>query len=110
MNAALTYNPIYTDSNFEPITIEIKRAGQRVPMGGLEGTITVRDMDTRERIVDNAPCELVNPGIARFYFTSAQVSRIHRDGTWLVEWKIVEPTSGRTLRLPPGFLPVRVKL
>jgi hypothetical protein len=104
------YDPLVTDSNFEPITVEIKRNGRLVSLEGMTGTIRVQDEDSHELIVDNKPTTLLSPGYAEYYFSPDEVAKIKRASVWLVEWRIIDAANDRELRMIPAKLPVVPKL
>jgi len=108
-NQLLTYRAIVTDSNLEPITLDVRRGGAPVDLTIFTGTITIRDERSAALIAENLPVALNANGRAEYYFTAEQVALITKDSVWLVEWKIVAP-DGKAHRLYKARLPVRVKL
>jgi hypothetical protein len=112
--AAFSYNAITTDSNFAPISLELRdgRTGQSVNLTGATISVTVRDELTLETIVEDSAGSVntANPAIVEFYFALQDVAKITRPSTWLVEWKVIA-ANARVYRTPePMRLPVRPKL
>jgi hypothetical protein len=104
-----SYRAITTDSNLEPIAIEMRRGGVLVPLEGAHGTITIKDAGTRAIVVDQQEVVIVHPGRALYTFKSSEVALIKSDATWLVEWRI-ESSIGQVFRSEPIRLPVLAKL
>lgn len=106
----MRYRPVTTDSNLEPLTIELTRDGQLVPLDGASGSITIKDQRTGNVLVDAEPVQITDPGKASYVLPRALVQKIAREGTWLVEWYIETSSGDLAWRSEPIELPVRAKV
>jgi hypothetical protein len=108
------YNAITSDSNFAPISLELRdgRTSEPLNLSGAAVAVRVVDQQTGEVVVEAGvgSVNTTNPAWVEYYFAAPEVAKIERKGMWLVQWTVTA-ANGRVYKNPiPCLLPVEQSL